>query len=120
MLQTIPYWVNLRDLKPIRFYRYKSSTINRFFEISTWRKEEKKKYKEQLEFFESFKRKVLRYKVLVDNKKYQIRWDNKVVIECKVKGVDNTIFIGCFDETWSIGLGRCGDKVWEGGLEMIR
>lgn len=117
MLMTqIPYWITLDKLKFKKFYKYKSSVTDRFFEIQTWREKDKEKYADQIEFFEAFKKKLLKKKLVVNGEETKLYWDNKVVIECEVKS-GAIIFIGCFDEVWSIGLQRVGDN-WIEGLEI--
>lgn len=36
-------------------------------------------------------------------------WDNKVVIECETER-GHRIFVGFYDSTYSIGMGRTGDN----------
>lgn len=104
MLTQLPHWIlDNKNVKPIQWWRYKSCVIDRLFEISTWRDEDKKKYEVELMWFEKFKKRILR------NNKH-VYWDNKIVIECEIGKSGAKVFIGYFDESWSIGLGRTGDN----------
>lgn len=101
MITNMPYNL-LRDFKFINFYRYKSCVLDRLYQISTWREDEREKYANEIQHFEKIKETLL-------SKNKDIHWDNKVVIECLTNS-GGKFFIGCFDDMWSIGLSVSHDK----------
>lgn len=105
------YWLRLENLQPIKFYPYTSRVINRVLT-------QNHNYKtEEADFLEDLGNKLKT--VIVSQGIY---WDNKVVIECKLtntaqKSTCGNIFIGKYDNLWSVGFGVMSDD-WINPIEL--
>lgn len=94
-------WLQIQNLIPVKFYPYSSRVTHRFlFQSHNFKKEEH-------DFLEELGNQLIRQTI--------IPWDNKIVIECEItitlpNQTISNIFIGCYDECWSIGLGVRSDE----------
>lgn len=106
------FWAD--RLTPINYYGYISSVRDVVYEVSADTEREKEENMASIQRFHDLKRKCMATELDVSIKKgdgelvvmpnWQTDiWDNKIVIECKTEE-GNTIFVGFYDFTYSIGL----------------
>lgn len=94
--------INSNELEIIAFYPYTSIVINRLME-------ENHNYEtKEAEFLQRFGSAMI---TKLNNEHPTIKWDNKVVIEFRVKNdiigskKQSSLFLGWKDNKWSLGLG---------------
>ena len=114
--QQFPYFAN--KIRPIKYYKYKSLVSDVFYNISYntvgINDEFFSKSKNSLEVYTWFKN--IYSKIQKKNKDLYI-CTNKIVFECLTE-FGNTIFLGWYDGTISLGLGRRGDECYKEGIEI--
>lgn len=105
----LPYWFKVEEITPINFYRYTSFVESVFISFSSHNDVEREKYAYQISIFNKLREKIEAMKIVSNGEITDVRWDNKVVIECINKD-GHKFFVGYKDWTYSIGLGRRGDE----------
>ncbi|MBC7088683.1 MAG: hypothetical protein H5T96_09510 [Tissierellales bacterium] len=97
-------WLKIENLIPIAFYAYTSGVNAKILSQNHNYKTDEHDFLEKLG------------EQLIDKLVDKVQWDNKVVVECKIvinrddqKAVSN-IFIGRYDNIWSVGFGVWGDE----------
>lgn len=111
-MKNYKFWLTVENLIPVKFYPYTSIVM--FTLLS-----QNHNYKtEEHDFLEILGNEI---KQLVEQR--NIYWDNKVVIECKLKHLypdqkaTSSIFIGKYDGKWFVGLGVLCDS-WIDPIEI--
>jgi hypothetical protein len=106
--QEIPFQWRVNELTLVNFHRYTSHVIDAFIELREY--EEKDKLTPAYAWFTALRERVMKAHILFEDGTERTRyWDNKVVIECLTSN-GNTIFVGFYDWTMSIGLGVRSDS----------
>lgn len=105
MWDRLPIWLSMRNITPVRYYRYTSFVSDKLLEFEQ---------KDAPEFFNELKERVMNRDIDIseaqDGSDVRTKvWDNKVVIEC-LTGNGNTLFVGYYDWKVCVGLGRWGDS----------
>lgn len=103
-IETSMYWFDAEHITPVKFYCYTSLVCNTIF----WLRDNAIT-PEIKNTFEQVKAKALLSK--------KVQWDNKVVLECKVKNFPHHIFMGYKDGALCLGFGVTHDK-WITPIEL--
>lgn len=113
-MDKLPDWFDASRLTPVKFYPYKSSVKDKFFEVCLYEETAKEKYYSEIKKLNEFKMKCMDTPLNMGRKgQPQYRkdvWDSKIVIECKTE-LGSIVYVGFFDWNYSIGLGVTGHPV---------
>lgn len=89
-----PWLYDLTKIQLVNFYGY-TSRIDKRIIVVDWSSQVNDELQYQIDWFKRFKEYVL-------ENNPELRWDNKIVIECKVG--NTTIFVSYYDFIYSVGL----------------
>lgn len=113
-LTTLPYNFTADSLMPIAYYPYTSSTVDRIVDVNVWNRRDDPTLQDDIKPFLDIKKKcmatLLDCSSAQDGSEMRLnQWDNKVVL-CLQTTQGNLVYIGYYDNNWTMGFGVSSDK----------